>query len=140
MALRGMSKVVLRLERRVEAFDAVQSDVEELGRRLTRLEQRFDAFRDQALEERVEALGAGLGALARRFDEDDRVDQHAQRQIDRFDATLRDLSADMVEVETALRELDGRFEEIAQQADAQRRQRGLRPPGPPDIARHRAAE
>ena len=119
--------VTLRLEQRVGAIEAMHSDVEKLCRRLTEVEQRIDAFRDQALETRVEMCGAMLRTLTNRVNESERLDRKRQREIDRINGDRRDLSAEMVDMVAAFREFEGRFEEMYQHSPAER---PTRKPGP----------
>lgn len=84
MALRGMSSVVLRLSRRVDACEAVLTD---MGERASRIDRRMDELAT--------------------------AESDGRRQVEAIDGSLRDVATDLVDLEKALREIDQQLRDVA---------------------------
>lgn len=99
MALRGVSKVVVRLSRRLDALEQQEPRALRLSERLTRAERGLAALHDRALASRAGELAAEMDLLSHSLDEGGRLDPVGRQRVNRIDAALRNLAADLGEID-----------------------------------------
>lgn len=131
MALRGMAKVLARINRRINALETAQSETRGEILDLTQALQGLE----KALADRSPLLTGDFEVLSLRIDESAEIGRTAQKRVGKIDDDFLNLSTDFVGLETALREIDTRLNALIRHTDmpAPAHTHGLRPPTSTDV-------
>ena len=135
-----LASIEEQLTATVARLSAIESQLAIVERRLGDLDARADRY-DGAFEARSDAWSAKFDVVARLVEDHTNQSQDAVQRVERINGAFLNLSADLVDAETALREIQSRLGDPALATNAPiAPRRGLRPPATSDLPLARPSE